>query len=220
MSALRVSRTHFPVTALGPGTRLGVWVQGCSLACQGCMSQDTWDPRGGVEVPAADLVALWREAVGRGADGLTVSGGEPLQQPDALREFLAGVHAERGDGDILVYTGYEESELDQKQRDAVEFADVLVTGRFDITRPTRLIWRGSANQRMVVRTDLGRRRYAEHLDHEPERAPIQVRADESGIWLIGTPRQGGLAGLERGLRASGLPVEGASWRLRSPGQSG
>lgn len=89
-----------------------------------------------------------------------------------------------------------------------------------ITRPTSLIWRGSANQRMVPRTDPGRRRYAEHVDHEPERAPMQVRADGGGIWLIGTPRQGGLAALERGLRASGLPVESASWRLRPPGRSG
>ncbi|NUT98732.1 MAG: radical SAM protein [Saccharothrix sp.] len=220
MTTLRVSRTHFPVTALGPGTRLGVWVQGCSLACKGCMSQDTWDRDGGAEVEVGDLVALWREAVARGAEGLTVSGGEPLQQPGALREFLAAVHAERDDQDILVYTGYDESEFDDDRRSAVEFADVLVTGRFEIGRPTGLIWRGSANQRMVVRTALGRRKYAEHVDHEPERAPIQVRADESGIWLIGTPRQGGLAGLERGLRASGLPVESASWRLRSPGQSG
>ncbi|MEJ2855908.1 MULTISPECIES: 4Fe-4S single cluster domain-containing protein [unclassified Saccharothrix] len=220
MSTLRVSRTHFPVTALGPGTRLGVWVQGCSLACKGCMAQDTWDAGGGVAVEVADLVALWREAMARGAEGLTVSGGEPLQQPEALRQFLAAVHAERDDQDILVYTGYEESEFDDIRRNAVEFADVVVTGRFDIRRPTALIWRGSANQRMVMRTDLGRRKYTQHVDHEPERAPIQVRADESGIWLIGTPRQGGLAGLERGLRASGLPVEGASWRLRPPGQSG
>ncbi|NUT98111.1 MAG: 4Fe-4S cluster-binding domain-containing protein [Saccharothrix sp.] len=171
-------------------------------------------------VEVGDLVALWREAVARGAEGLTVSGGEPLQQPGALREFLAAVHAERDDQDILVYTGYDESEFDESRRNAVEFADVLVTGRFEIGRPTGLIWRGSANQRMVLRTALGRRKYAEFVDHEPERAPIQVRADESGIWLIGTPRQGGLAGLERGLRASGLPVESASWRLRSPGQSG
>ena len=78
---LRISRSHFPVTALGPGTRLGVWVQGCPLACKGCMAQDTWAPQAGVEVDVEALAERWREAITLGATGLTVSGGEPLAQP-------------------------------------------------------------------------------------------------------------------------------------------
>ena len=76
----RISRLHYPVTALGPGRRLGVWVQGCPLACPGCIARDTWDPAGGHEVAVADLTAVWQAAVDDGADGLTVSGGEPLEQ--------------------------------------------------------------------------------------------------------------------------------------------
>ncbi|TCO52922.1 4Fe-4S single cluster domain-containing protein [Actinocrispum wychmicini] len=216
MTTLTVSRTHYPVTALGPGNRLGVWVQGCSLACKGCMSQDTWNPMDGTKVAVDDLVRLWREAVDAGADGLTVSGGEPLQQPAALREFLVAADDVRSTAgreiDILVYTGYEQSEMDDLRWRVVAPADVVVTGRFDIARPTSLIWRGSANQRMVLRTDLGERRYADYVDHAPERPPIQVRSDAGGIWLIGVPRRGGLTGLERGLRGRGLDIEDVSWR--------
>ena len=209
MSALRISRSHFPVTALGPGTRLGVWVQGCPLACRGCMSQDTWNPSGGTEVDVTDLVALWREL---DADGLTVSGGEPLQQPEALREFLVAVREGSPDKDVLLYTGYEESELDETQWRAAELADVLVTGRYDVTRPTSLIWRGSANQRMVPQSELGRQRYERFVDHVPEHPPMQTRSDTEGVWLIGVPRRGALSGLERRLRELGLLPEDVSWR--------
>lgn len=180
------------------------------------MSQDTWLPSGGTEVAVDDLVRLWREAIDDGADGLTVSGGEPLQQPVALREFLlAADEARSGSGreaDILVYTGYEETELDAPMLAAVELADVLVTGRFEVSRPTSLSWRGSANQRMVLRTDLARRRYGAHVDASPERPPIQVSSDANGVWLIGIPRRGTLTELERGLRKSGLGIEDVSWR--------
>ncbi|WP_461325238.1 4Fe-4S cluster-binding domain-containing protein [Bradyrhizobium diazoefficiens] len=39
---ISVSRIHFPVTTLGPGRRLGIWFQGCSIRCPGCISMDTW----------------------------------------------------------------------------------------------------------------------------------------------------------------------------------
>lgn len=38
-----LSRLHFPVTTLGPGRRIGVWFQGCSIRCAGCISRDTWE---------------------------------------------------------------------------------------------------------------------------------------------------------------------------------
>ncbi|MEU1950135.1 4Fe-4S cluster-binding domain-containing protein, partial [Streptomyces sp. NPDC020125] len=87
---LRTNQTHFPVETLGPGRRLGIWTQGCGLACAGCMSRHTWDPLGGASRTVPSLVGLWREALARGADGLTVSGGEPLDQPAALEALLAG----------------------------------------------------------------------------------------------------------------------------------
>ncbi|WP_428966171.1 4Fe-4S single cluster domain-containing protein [Micromonospora fluostatini] len=223
MSTIRVSRTHFPVTALGPGRRLGVWVQGCPLACAGCMSLDTWDPGAGVEMAVADLLEVWREAVVAGAEGITVSGGEPLAQPEPLRSFLAGVDRTRSGlepvPDIMLYTGYEWNELDDTQRETASLADVLVTGRFEAARPTGLIWRGSANQRMVPQTDLGRRRYAAYLDHAPEHAPLQVRPDHTGIWVIGTPHRGTLPRLERELRRQGLGPEAVTWRPAPPPQA-
>jgi anaerobic ribonucleoside-triphosphate reductase activating protein len=217
MSAvLRISHTHYPVNALGPGDRLAVWVQGCTLSCKGCMSRDTWAADGGVEVPVEDLVELWRTAVDRGANGLTVSGGEPLQQPEGLAAFLAAADEVRRAADreldFLVYTGYDEAELDEPSWVAASYADVLVFGRFDVSRPTTLVWRGSANQRMAPRTDLGRRRYAEFIDHAPEMAPLQVELRGGDPWIIGTPREGALRNLGRSMTELGLQVTDATWR--------
>lgn len=212
----RISRLHYPVTALGPGRRLGVWFQGCPLACAGCIARDTWDAAGGREVPVAELTDIWQAAMADGADGLTVSGGEPLAQPAELAAFLRDADELRSRAgreiDFLVYTGYELAELDRTAVDALEFADALVTGRYEAARPTERIWRGSANQQLVPRTALGRRRYGPYLEHVPERAPMQVAVDERRIWLVGVPRRGDLPRLERAVRSRGVTWEGVTWR--------
>ncbi|MCO6722975.1 radical SAM protein, partial [Streptomyces sp. Vc714c-19] len=60
---VRIGGTHFPLETLGPGRRRGVWVQGCSLACAGCMSRHTWDARGGTRVSVSALRELGGEAL-------------------------------------------------------------------------------------------------------------------------------------------------------------
>src|SRR5262245_27176267 len=152
---LRVRRTHYPVTSLGYGERLGIWVQGCPLACPGCMSQETWSTDGGASMSVAELTASVAAAMDRGADGLTVSGGEPLEQAAALTELLRRVddaRCGRPPFDIMVYTGYELGELTEPQRTAAAIADVLVTGRYRVVEPTGLTWRGSANQTLRLQT--------------------------------------------------------------------
>jgi anaerobic ribonucleoside-triphosphate reductase activating protein len=210
----RISRVSYPVTALGPGTRLGVWFQGCPLACAGCISRDTWSPSGGGEMPVDELVDRWRRALEEGADGLTVSGGEPLEQPEALEELLRRAGQVRtelnAEADILAYTGYEPAEISAGA--PIWLADATITGRYDVTRETGLIWRGSANQTLTPHTDLGRRRYARYLDHVPPRAPMQASADERGIWFIGVPRRGDMARLQRELTARGVSSGGVTWR--------
>jgi anaerobic ribonucleoside-triphosphate reductase activating protein len=217
---LRVSRTHFPVTALGYGTRLGLWLQGCPLACPGCVAQDTWSRDGGTLVPVTELLGEVAEAIDRRADGITVSGGEPLTQPVGLRQLLRGVRALRRrvrlDFDIMLYTGYELHELNTQQRTVSRLADVLVTGRYRMAQPTGLIWRGSANQVLRLQTPLGRARYESFVDYVPERPPIQVEADVDGFWFAGVPAPGTLVEVERDLRKMGLGIDAASWRIVRP----
>lgn len=216
--SLQLSRAHFPVTALGYGRRLGVWLQGCRLACPGCIAKDTWDPGGGTTVGVEEVLADVRRAIDAGADGITVSGGEPLQQAASLAALLRGIARLNSARpfDVLVYTGYEWHELDAPQAAAAELADVLVTGRYLAKEPTRLIWRGSANQKMLLLTPLGRQRYLPFLDHEPQAPPIQVEADPDGlVWWVGVPNNPATKRrLDEAITALGYPARSVSWRRR------
>ncbi|ACU75786.1 putative radical activating enzyme [Catenulispora acidiphila DSM 44928] len=218
---LRISRSHFPVTALGPGLRLGVWGQGCPLACSGCMPRGTRDPDGGVEVGAADLERRWRDTMDRGATGLTVSGGELLAQAGAFRRFLKSVRRVGsefgGDLDVLISTGYKLGEIDADRVEAVDLADAVIMGCYDAASPTDPLWRGSANQSLLIRSDSGRRRYAEWEDRRAARPPWQMRVDGTGVWFAGIPPRGALARVDRAVRSTGLAFRSVSWRSGSSG---
>ena len=214
--ALVVNRLHFPVTALGPGRRLGLWTQGCSVRCAGCLALDTWEPGDGVRLTAGDFREVWRRALDQGADGLTVSGGEPGDQPEALTTVLRAAREEAAgrEADLLVYTGHPLAELLRRAPAlaAEGLVDAVISEPFRADAPTTLIWRGSANQTVTPFTSLGHERYGPHLEHRPERAPMQLLASDQDVWLIGVPRRGELAALQTALRSAGFRHGQVSWR--------
>ncbi|MEV7139458.1 4Fe-4S cluster-binding domain-containing protein [Streptomyces tauricus] len=247
---VRVADGCFPVETLGPGRRLGVWFQGCALACPGCMSRHTWDAAGGRATTVGELLKSWEAALALGAAGLTVSGGEPLAQPAALAALLRGADclrrarplreragrdgAEKSEAtpaplpdvsdvpdvpDFLVYTGHEPDEVPDRLPEevwaALDGADAVVTGRFRVTEPTDLVWRGSANQRLVPRTPLGIRRYAPYLTRTYPPGPrISLRPNDTGTGanVYGVPARGELRQVERALSATGIHLTNPSWR--------
>ena len=100
---LYLSRIHFQVTTLGPGQRLGIWFQGCSIRCKGCVSTDTWGTgKGGVFIDEImNTILPWLGS----AEGITISGGEPFDQPEALVQLLAQIRSKTV-ADVLVYSGH------------------------------------------------------------------------------------------------------------------
>lgn len=78
----------------GPGVRFVVFLQGCHLRCKCCHNPDTWDFGTGKDMTAAELaerVARYREYFGRDG-GITVSGGEPLLQAEAVARLFELCH--------------------------------------------------------------------------------------------------------------------------------
>lgn len=95
----RVHSIQSLATVDGPGVRFAVFLQGCPLRCGCCHNPDTWDACGGTEMTADEVVqkALRCRAYFGKDGGITVSGGEPLWQPDFVYEIFkkcreAGVH--------------------------------------------------------------------------------------------------------------------------------
>ncbi len=134
----------------GPGLRLAVFMQGCPYDCPGCQNPQTHDPMGGREADTEEV----REKLKRNPllDGLTLSGGEPLMQPEAARE-LAAMAKEMG-LNVWCYTGNTFENLLKEAKPAVLEAlrqiDVLVDGPFIAAQKSLdLLFRGSKNQRLV-----------------------------------------------------------------------
>ncbi len=78
-------------TVDGPGIRFVVFTQGCPLRCLYCHNPDCRPSDGGREVSAAEVLAevqKYRSYLKGG--GVTVSGGEPLMQPEFVAAILQG----------------------------------------------------------------------------------------------------------------------------------
>ncbi|WBB80615.1 4Fe-4S cluster-binding domain-containing protein [Micromonospora sp. WMMD882] len=207
---IEISRLHHPVTVLGPGHRAGVWVQGCAIGCAGCLARDTWARRPDRAV-AVRAVLDWLAGLPEPLDGVTVSGGEPLQQPAAVAALLAGVTAWRGDReiDVLLYTGYPWHRA-RRFTEVLAGCDAVVAGPYVARRnvgdpPLR----GSTNQRIVPLTPLGRHRYGPAAPVPPR--GLQATVSAGRIWLVGIPRAGDLDRVARGLAARDVHVEETSW---------
>lgn len=75
----------------GPGIRVVVFFQGCSLRCKYCHNPDTWTYDGGEEYTPEELVKKierYKTYFKSSNGGVTFSGGEPLRQPEFLLEVL------------------------------------------------------------------------------------------------------------------------------------
>jgi anaerobic ribonucleoside-triphosphate reductase activating protein len=189
MTVVRISRLHYPVTTLGPGQRIGVWFQGCSIRCHGCISADTWTDRRGKTSLEALLEAIDPWIVE--ADGFTISGGEPFDQPEALHGLLTGLRL-RSSADILVFSGHPFEAIEAQVNRSSGLIDALISDPFELHAPQTLALRGSDNQRLHLLTDLGRRRFSSYdRPAEFSERSFDLMVDEAGaVWLAGIPGRG------------------------------
>jgi anaerobic ribonucleoside-triphosphate reductase activating protein len=138
------------------------------------------------------------------ADGLTVSGGEPFEQPEALRALLTAVRRERY-FDVLVYSGHPVEQIAGELTAMSGLIDALISDPFEQEAPHTLPLRGSDNQRLHLLTPLGRERFA-HLDASvgASAARFDLMVDEDGTaWLAGIPGREDFARLRVALTTLG-----------------
>jgi anaerobic ribonucleoside-triphosphate reductase activating protein len=109
-----------------------------------------WSRRGGRDVDVAEILERIDRAIAAHAiSGVSVLGGEPLEQADSLAILARGIHV-RG-LDLMIYSGFTLAELraraDQATGEVLACTDLLVDGRYDRDRPDRARrWVGSENQ--------------------------------------------------------------------------
>jgi anaerobic ribonucleoside-triphosphate reductase activating protein len=188
----------------GPGLRAVLFFQGCSLACKGC-----WNPRShrfegseeSVETVVSKILRARREFA---LEGITCSGGEPMQQADSLLVLIRTLRGRAPKLSFGMFSGYTQRELDQGRwtiwrRDlgALErvelwrairaHLDFAVLGRFNQVRPSTQPLRTSRNQ--VLRLFSGRYSVADFGEQSVE---VSIHEDGQG-------------------EVTGFPVHGLPW---------
>jgi len=151
----------------GPGRRAVIWVQGCSLGCGRCWNELTHSTTGGHSVDIQVLVdCLEQPWLTDAISGLTISGGEPLEQATEVAAFLEAVRRRWPSLSIGLFSGYAERELArgkfradsvlssgqraalwQRIRASIDFA---VLGRYNRLKPTDQPLVTSRNQQLLL----------------------------------------------------------------------
>ena len=147
---MQIGKVLYPITTLGPGTRLGIWTTGCERRCPGCSNPELQERDPSKDYPISEVLDRMSDLV---FDGITVSGGEPFLQIPELRNLVT-VAKGRGIDDILVFTGYTIGELRSMGDGDVDYIlsniAVLVDGPFVESEYVEDPLRGSANQNVIV----------------------------------------------------------------------
>lgn len=151
----------------GPGSRAVIWLQGCSLNCPGCWNPLSHSIEAGIAVEIASVVEWVTDLQSiRLIDGLTISGGEPMEQAGALLALLQALRLRVPELSIGVFSGYTETELARGaflSRDAHppshqadlwrairHHLDFAALGRFNGHRPSNQPLVSSQNQALLL----------------------------------------------------------------------
>lgn len=170
---LRIHAIEPRSRANGPGVRAVLWLRGCTLGCRGCFNPEThaFAPS---DLWTVDDLAERLLALRPGVEGVTISGGEPLQQPRALSDLLRRLR-QVSDLSVLLFSGYgwEEIVSNPVRAALLPHVDVLLAGRYEEKKRLASGLRGSANKTLHFLTS----RYGpEDLATVPE-AEVIIAAD-------------------------------------------
>ena len=150
---MRITQIRKTDVANGTGIRVTIFVAGCTHRCAGCFNREYFSFEAGelvTEEMMDQIISLSQKDY---IEGLSVLGGEPLQQvfDKTLVTLLKRFKQEVGKS-VWLYTGYTYEEAIQRQErvDILSYCDVLVDGKFEIAqKDLRLKFRGSRNQRII-----------------------------------------------------------------------
>lgn len=131
----------------GPGFRLSLYAAGCSHHCKECHNPHSWQIENGTFYSVQTIF----ERVMKSSSNITFTGGDPFFQTEAFSK-LAELIKQNSRKNIWCYTGYlfEDLVTSEKFRRLLNYIDVLVDGPYVAQkRDVNLLFRGSANQRLI-----------------------------------------------------------------------
>lgn len=141
----------------GPGRRLVLWLQGCTLACKGCFNKHLWPHHPNKLLETKDLSDFLLAKIKEyDCEGLTLSGGEPFQQAKASGLLVEKIKDENYT--VVIYTGYTHNELKNSNNDYVkrllEFTDILISGRYQGSSAEIKSWNENKDKEIIYLSEL------------------------------------------------------------------
>lgn len=133
----------------GPGMRYVIFTQGCPHHCEGCHNPATHDFSGGYLENTQNIIdQILKNPL---LQGVTLSGGEPMMQPQPLIEIVQAI--KQHGKDVVVYSGFTYERILADGGDKaklLKLCDYLIDGKFIFNqRSLSLQFRGSLNQRII-----------------------------------------------------------------------
>lgn len=158
-----VARILYPVKVLGPGLRIGIWFVGCKHECKGCSNPELWEVNDRYYTTVNDVMQLISMiSDSKPVDGVTLTGGDPLEQEPDLMALLERIKVITDD--ILLYTGYSYETVEEKWPDLLKRISVLIDGKYDEEQNHGEKLRGSSNQRIIILDKAKEEKYKVYLE--------------------------------------------------------
>lgn len=133
--------------ANGNGIRVSLFVQGCNFHCKGCFNKETWSFSGGKEWNKEIEDKFIELCQKPHIQGVSILGGEPLQQDDDLLHLLQRIKTEVKKP-ISLWTGYKFEDIPEDKKSLLEYIDEIIDGQFiEDLKDLNLDFRGSSNQK-------------------------------------------------------------------------
>lgn len=163
-----IDRILSPIETLGPGKRLVIWTRGCGKHCKGCANPELWETIGSKNYDVKKVIDIIKQVYkDTQFDGITISGGDPLEQKDEMLFLLEQLNEITDD--IIVYTGYEFHELENlwSENDLKRLKNsiaILIDGPYvEEKNVPEAVMRGSSNQEILFFKDKYKNKMDEYM---------------------------------------------------------
>ena len=145
----KYAKINYIDTVNGSGIRVSIFFSGCNFHCKNCFNSELWDFNYGIPFTEETINKIIELLAPDYIKGLSILGGEPFHNYDAVIKLVKKVKEIYPNKDIWIWTGYKFDDIPEKCKDILDLADVIVDGRYEEDkRDLSIAFRGSTNQRI------------------------------------------------------------------------
>ncbi len=153
---INIDTVRLSIDTNGPGRRIVIWTQGCTLNCDGCFNQEQLIHEAN---KLFDIKELFEILIGLlikyNCEGVTISGGEPFQQAKAVLEL--GKLVKQKGYSLVIFSGYTYKQLKESKnhevRELLKLGDIMILGRYNRNNTEERTWFNNKDKKIIYNSD-------------------------------------------------------------------